>query len=343
MMITDSDRLSIRQPDIIVADDVPPLLSVSGLKHSFRSGGHHVQAINGIHLHIHQGETYSLVGESGSGKSTIGRCLMRIYDPDEGDIILDGNEISGKLTRERKRYIASRMQMIFQDPLASLNPKKRVLDIIAQGLDIHRTYRSAAERQQRVYEMMEQVGLARSAADRYPHQFSGGQRQRIGIARALIMNPKLLIADEAISALDVSIQAQIVNLLQQLQQELHTAYLFIAHDLAMVKHVSNRIGVLHHGYLVETGTVDDIFEHAVHPYTRSLLSAIPLPDPVLGKNRHSFHYEAPAQRYADAVEHHLGGQHTVLATPAQLKQWLATMTVTAAANERNRYGGDSVT
>lgn len=308
------------QPLNIDANDAP-LLSVSGLKQSFRSNGQKVQAVSGIDLHIHQGETYGLVGESGSGKSTIGRCLIRIYDPDEGKIILDGREISGKLTRERKRYIASRMQMIFQDPMASLNPKKRVIDIIGQGLDIHRTYRSAVERRQRVYEVMDKVGLARSHAERYPHQFSGGQRQRIGIARALIMNPKLLIADEAISALDVSIQAQIVNLLKQLQQELNTAYLFIAHDLAMVKHISDRIGVLHHGYLVETGTADDIFRRAVHPYTRSLLSAIPVPDPRVEKNRQSFHYQASELDYADAVEHSLGGQHVVLATPEQLVQW----------------------
>ncbi|MCL9659526.1 ATP-binding cassette domain-containing protein [Paenibacillus hunanensis] len=298
-----------------------PLLSVSGLKQSFRSGGQRVQAVNGIDLHIRQGETYGLVGESGSGKSTIGRCLIRIYDPDEGRIMLDGREISGPLTRERKQYIASRMQMIFQDPMASLNPKKRVIDIIGQGLDIHRMYRSAEERRQRVYEVMDRVGLAHSHAERYPHQFSGGQRQRIGIARALIMNPKLLIADEAISALDVSIQAQIVNLLKQLQQELHMAYLFIAHDLAMVKHISDRIGVLHHGYLVETGTVDDIFRRAVHPYTRSLLSAIPVPDPRVEKNRHSFHYQGSALDDVDAVEHRLGGEHVVLATPQQLAQW----------------------
>ncbi|WP_442956383.1 ATP-binding cassette domain-containing protein [Paenibacillus wenxiniae] len=310
------------------ATEPTPLLSVSGLKQSFRSGGQIVQAINGIDLQIRQGETYGLVGESGSGKSTIGRCLIRIYDPDEGKIMLDGREISGPLTREHRRYIASRMQMIFQDPMASLNPKKRVIDIIGQGLDIHRTYRSASERRQRVYEVMDRVGLARSYADRYPHQFSGGQRQRIGIARSLIMNPKLLIADEAISALDVSIQAQIVNLLKQLQQELRMAYLFIAHDLAIVKHISDRIGVLHHGYLVETGTVDDIFQRAVHPYTRSLLSAIPVPDPRIEKNRHSFHYQASAADYGDAVEHRLGEDHRVLATPEQLAQWQQEVNVT---------------
>ena len=220
--------------------------------------------------------------------------------------------------------------MIFQDPMACLNPRKKVGEIIAQGLDIHHLYKTRAERAALVAGMLKKVGLAPEHADRYPHQFSGGQRQRVGIARALIMNPKLVIADECISALDVSIQAQVVNLMKDLQEQTGTTYLFIAHDLSMVKYISDRIGVMHLGHLVETGTTGEIFENPVHPYTQSLLSAIPRPNPRVEKSRvaQSYDYKAQGVDYNVGVQHHLSGQHYVLATPEELAKWTQGMRVT---------------
>ena len=251
-----------------------PLLHVEGLKQHFRITRHYTtKAVDGISFDIYPGETYGLVGESGSGKSTTGRTLIRLYEPTAGKIIFDGRDISGKLSKEDEKYLRTNMQMIFQDPMACLNPRKKVMEIIAQGLEIQHLYKDRNDLENKVYSILEKVGLSREHASRYPQQFSGGQRQRIGIARALVMNPKLVIADEAISALDVSIQAQVVNLMKDLQDELGTTYLFIAHDLSMVKYISDRIGVMHLGHLVETGTTDDIFSNPIHPYTRSLLSA----------------------------------------------------------------------
>ena len=222
------------------------------------------------------------------------------------------------------KLLRTKMQMIFQDPMACLNPREKVLDIIAQGLDIHHEYKTKEERNQKVYDMLELVGLSKEHANRYPHQFSGGQRQRIGIARALIMNPDLIIADEAISALDVSIQAQVVNLMKKIQQKTGTSILFIAHDLSMVKYISDRIGVLHLGHLVETGTTEEIFTNPIHPYTKSLLSAIPSPNPVLEKKRKSFTYdykEAGVDYHAGS-EHLVDGTHYVLATDKEFDEWM---------------------
>ena len=231
------------------------LLKVEGLKQHFPvSRTVSVKAVNGVSFEIYPGETYGLVGESGSGKTTIGRSVIRLYDPTAGSITFEGKEISGKLDKDTRSVLRRDMQMIFQDPMSSLNPRKKVGDIIGEGLDIHHRYASAAERKDAVGAMLKKVGLSPAHAERYPHQFSGGQRQRVGIARALIMNPKLIIADECISALDVSIQAQVVNLMKDIQEETKCAYLFIAHDLSMVKYISDRIGVLHLGYLVETPT-----------------------------------------------------------------------------------------
>ena len=202
-----------------------PLLEVKDLKQHFKiSRKFSVKAVNGVSFNIYPGETYGLVGESGSGKSTIGRSIIRLYDPTAGEINFDGVDISGKLSTAENKHLRINMQMIFQDPMACLNPRKKVFDIIAQGLDIHKLYNSKEERQEKVYKILEKVGLSKEHANRYPHQFSGGQRQRIGIARALIMNPKLIIADEAISALDVSIQAQVVNLMKEIQEETNTAF-----------------------------------------------------------------------------------------------------------------------
>ena len=301
-----------------------PLLVVENLKQHFRvSRKFTVKAVDGISFEIYPGETYVLVGESGSGKSTTGRSIIRLYKPTSGNIIFNGKNISGKMSNEELKVLRTKMQMIFQDPMACLNPRKKVLDIIGEGLDIHKMYSSKEDRDEKVYNILEKVGLSREHASRYPHQFSGGQRQRIGIARALIMDPDLIIADEAISALDVSIQAQVVNLMKEIQKETNTAYLFIAHDLSMVKYISDRIGVLHLGYLVETGTTEEIFSNPIHPYTKSLLSAIPSPNPLVEKSRIAFSYDAKEAGvdYSKGSEHLIEGTHRVLATEEELKMW----------------------
>ncbi len=301
-----------------------PLLQVEGLKQYFKmSSKFTVKAVDNVSFQIYPGETYGLVGESGSGKSTIGRSVIRLYDPTAGKIYFNGADISGKLTHGQNEMLRTQMQMIFQDPMASLNPRKKVGDIIAEGLDIHHSCKTAAERQDIIEAMLAKVGLAPEHAERYPHQFSGGQRQRVGIARALVMHPKLIIADECISALDVSIQAQVVNLMKDIQQETGTAILFIAHDLSMVKYISDRIGVLHLGHLLETGTTEEIFAHPIHPYTRSLLSAIPCPNPILEKQRvaESYDYAASGIDYSAGTEHLVEGTHTVLCTDAEFAQW----------------------
>ena len=275
-----------------VNENSKPLLTVKGLKQYFKvSNNYTVHAVENVSFQIYPGETYGLGGESGSGKSTIGRSIIRLYDPTAGEINFNGMDISGRINKANSQALRTQMQMIFQDPMASLNPRKKVRDIIGEGLDIHHMYKTRAEREEKIKNILAKVGLAPEHAGRYPHQFSGGQRQRVGIARALIMNPKLIIADECISALDVSIQAQVVNLMKDIQQETGTAYLFIAHDLSIVKYISDRIGVLHLGHLLETGTTEEIFENPIHPYTKSLLSAIPAPNPVVEKNRVALSYD----------------------------------------------------
>ncbi len=303
-----------------------PILIVKDLKQHFKINRNFtVKAVDGISFEIHPGETYGLVGESGSGKSTTGRSIIRLYKPTSGSIIFNGKDISGKMDKETLSNLRINMQMIFQDPMACLNPRRKVLDIIAEGLDIHHTYQTIEERNEKVYQILELVGLSREHASRYPHQFSGGQRQRIGIARALIMNPSLIIADEAISALDVSIQAQVVNLMKKIQKKTNIAYLFIAHDLSMVKYISNRIGVLHLGHLVETGTSEEIFNHPLHPYTKSLLSAIPHPNPDVEKKRVSltYNYEESGLDYEAGTQHKITDTHYVLATDEELKDFMA--------------------
>ena len=230
---------------------------------------------------------------------------------------------ASSVTHAQNNTLRTQMQMIFQDPMASLNPRKKVEDIIGEGLDIHHLCKTQAERREKVERILAKVGLAPEHAERYPHQFSGGQRQRVGIARALIMNPKLIIADECISALDVSIQAQVVNLMKDIQQETGTAYLFIAHDLSMVKYISDRIGVLHLGHLLETGTTEEIFEHPIHPYTRSLLSAIPLPNPVVEKRRvaETYDYAPSGIDYSKGTSHHVDGSHYVKCTDEEFAKW----------------------
>ena len=270
-----------------------PLLKVKNLRQHFKiSRSFTVKAVEDVSFEVYAGETYGLVGESGSGKTTIGRSIIRLYDPTAGEIFFDGKKISGKLDNSTEKMLRQNMQMIFQDPMSSLNPRKKIGDIIAEGLEIHHLFSTKEERKERVGAILKKVGLSPAHAERYPQQFSGGQRQRVGIARALIMNPKLIIADECISALDVSIQAQVVNLMKDIQSETKCAYLFIAHDLSMVKYISDRIGVLHKGRLVETGLTREIFSNPVHPYTQSLLSAVPQPNPIIERNRRLLFFDA---------------------------------------------------
>ena len=265
------------------------LLKVSSLKKSFSiSNGmfgkkKSLNAVHDVSFMIPEGKTFSLVGESGCGKSTTGRLISRLIDPSNGEIWIDGEEISTRKEGQLKA-IRKKVQMIFQDPYASLNPRMKVRDIVGEPLVIH-TKLSKSERNKLVSEMLEVVGLSEYHADRYAHEFSGGQRQRIGIARALIMKPKLIIADEPVSALDVSIQSQILNLLKDLQQEYHLTYLFISHDLSVVEHISDHIGVMYLGTIVETGPKEVIFSNPQHPYTKALLSSIPIPDPKLRRER----------------------------------------------------------
>ncbi len=263
---------------------VEKLIEVKGLKKYFvketgfiKSKVEHVKAVDDVSFYIKKGETLGLVGESGCGKSTTGRTIIRLYDSTAGEILYDGKNIANLNKKELMPY-RKKMQMIFQDPYASLNARMTVADIIGESLDIHKIA-TGKERQEIIYDLLAKVGLGKDHASRYPHEFSGGQRQRIGIARALAVKPEFIICDEPISALDVSIQAQVVNMLDDLQNELGLTYLFIAHDLSMVKHISNRVGVMYLGSLVEVASSAELYKNPVHPYTQALLSSIPIPDP----------------------------------------------------------------
>ena len=267
------------------------LVEVKHLKQYFGTKKNVVKAIDDISFDIYEGETFGLVGESGSGKSTTGRALLRLYQPTDGEILFEGKDIATLTKGKELLEFRKEAQMIFQDPYASLDSRMKVRDIIAEGIDIHHLASTKEERNKMVDELLETVGLNREHANRYPHEFSGGQRQRIGIARALALNPKFIVCDEAISALDVSIQAQIVNLLKKLQKDKGLTYLFIAHDLSMVKYISDRIAVMYHGRIVEMGSAECVYTNPQHAYTKSLLSAIPLPDPREEKNRKRIVYK----------------------------------------------------
>ena len=306
------------------------LVEVQHLQQYFPAGGvgknrKYVQAVDDVSIAIRKGETLGLVGESGCGKTTTGRTLLRLYEPTGGKIYYDGNLLfdkDNKIAVDMLPY-RRRMQIVFQDPYASLDPRMTIGDIVGEGIDIHHLAENEKDRHDKIIALLERVGLNSEHANRYCHEFSGGQRQRVGIARALIMNPKLIIADECISALDVSIQAQVVNLMKDIQQETGTAYLFIAHDLSMVKYISDRIGVLHLGHLLETGTTEEIFEHPIHPYTRSLLSAIPLPNPVVEKRRvaETYDYATSGIDYSKGTRHHVEGSHYVKCTDEEFAKW----------------------
>lgn len=245
----------------------------------FKKTKQYVKAVDDVSFYIKKGETLGLVGESGCGKSTLGRTLTRLYEPTGGEIIFGGKEI-GLMKEKDLKDFRKRMQVIFQDPYASLNPNMTVSQIISEPMDIHNIYKSK-EKEEMVYELLEKVGLNKDFANRYPYEFSGGQRQRLGIARALSVKPEFIFCDEPISALDVSVQAQVINLLEDLQNELGITYLFIAHDLSMVRHISNRIGVMYLGKLVEIGEAEEVYKNPIHPYTKALISSIPIPDPDL--------------------------------------------------------------
>jgi oligopeptide/dipeptide ABC transporter ATP-binding protein len=265
------------------SDDGGKLLQVRDLKKHFKVGRESLKAVDGISFEIGRGETLGLVGESGCGKSTAGRVLTRLYEPSGGEVIYGGKNVH-EAKGDEDRELNRKVQMIFQDPQASLNPRMVVGDIVAEGLDIHNLARGE-ERNKRVSELLDVVGLNEEHASRYPHEFSGGQRQRIGIARALAVDPEFIVADEPVSALDVSIQAQIINLMRRLQRERSLTYLFIAHDLSVVKHISDRIGVMYLGSLVELAPSEELYANPKHPYTQALLSAIPIPNPDVEASR----------------------------------------------------------
>jgi peptide/nickel transport system ATP-binding protein len=249
----------------------------------FGRKGNDIRAVDGVSFTIRRGETLGLVGESGCGKTTVGRTLLRLYDPTAGRILFDGNDIAS-LSGRNLRRLRRRMQMVFQDPYSSLNPRQNVANIVSEPLRVHGLAKGS-EADRRVHELLDIVGLPAAAANRYPHEFSGGQRQRIGLARSLAVNPDLIVADEPVSALDVSIQAQVINLLEDLQNDLGLTYLFIAHDLAVVRHISDRIAVMYLGTIVEVAPADELYARPLHPYTKALLSAVPIPDPAVEASR----------------------------------------------------------
>ncbi|WP_053023768.1 ABC transporter ATP-binding protein [Staphylococcus haemolyticus] len=307
------------------------LLEIKNLKQYFNEGKRNeVRAIEDISFDIYKGETLGLVGESGCGKSTTGKAIIKLNDITSGEILYEGQDIQKISKRKDLLKFNKNIQMIFQDPYASLNPRLKVMDIVAEGIDIHKLASSKKDRKRRVYDLLETVGLSKEHANRYPHEFSGGQRQRIGIARALAVEPEFIIADEPISALDVSIQAQVVNLMLKLQKERGITFLFIEHDLSMVKYISDRIAVMHFGKIVELGSADEIYYHPLHDYTKSLLSAIPQPDPDSERTRKRVAYQEDESKNSERKLQEIRPDHYVFVTDeeaAQLKQEHQTQSV----------------
>ncbi|HDD0935373.1 TPA: ABC transporter ATP-binding protein [Staphylococcus aureus] len=297
------------------------LLSIKNLKQYFNAGKkNEVRAIENISFDIYKGETLGLVGESGCGKSTTGKSIIKLNDITSGEILYEGIDIQKIRKRKDLLKFNKKIQMIFQDPYASLNPRLKVMDIVAEGIDIHHLATDKRDRKKRVYDLLETVGLSKEHANRYPHEFSGGQRQRIGIARALAVEPEFIIADEPISALDVSIQAQVVNLLLKLQRERGITFLFIAHDLSMVKYISDRIAVMHFGKIVEIGPAEEIYQNPLHDYTKSLLSTIPQPDPESERSRKRFSYIHDEANNHLRQLHEIRPQHFVFSTEEEAAQ-----------------------
>ena len=303
------------------------ILEVKNLCQHFSSGhGKNkmvVKAVDDVSFAERRAETFGLVGESGCGKTTTGRTIIRLYDPTGGEVLFDGRDISGKMTKDLRSYLTSNISMIFQDPIESLNPKMTIEEIVGEGLKV-RGQKDRDEIHRQVVEMLEKVGLVEEHATRYPHEFSGGQRQRIGIARAIITKPKLVIADEPVSALDVSVQAQVINLLNDLKDEMGLSILFIAHNLSVVKYFSDRIGVMYYGHLVEVANGDDLYKNPLHPYTKALLSAIPEPNPITERTRKRVDYD-PERDHDYSVEKpsmvEVEPEHFVYCSPSELEAY----------------------
>ena len=303
------------------------ILEVKNLCQHFSSGrGKNkllVKAIDDVSFGVKPAETFGLVGESGCGKTTTGRTIIRLYDPTSGEMYFNGRDIAAPMTNELRKYLTDNIAMIFQDPIESLNPRMTIEEIVGEGLRV-RGMKDKAEVRARVHEMLEKVGLTEEHATRYPHEFSGGQRQRIGIARAMIIKPKMIIADEPVSALDVSIQAQVINLLNDLKEEMGLTILFIAHNLSVVKYFSDRIGVMYYGHLVEIARGDDLYRNPLHPYTKALLSAIPEPNPITERTRKRIDY-VPERDHDYSVEKpsmvEVEPEHFVYCSPSELAQY----------------------
>ena len=302
------------------------LLSLKHVDINFGKGESMVRAVRDVSFDVYKGETFSLVGESGSGKTTIGRAVIRANTCSNGEILYKGVRISGKIPHSLDREVIRNIQMVFQDPAASLNERATVDYIISEGLYNFHLYDNEADRVRKVENIIEEVGLLPEHLTRYPHEFSGGQRQRVGLARAMVMEPELVVADEPISALDVSIRAQILNLMNKFQEEQGTTYLFIAHDLSIVRYISDRIGVIYKGRIVEIASSEELFNYPLHPYTRSLISAIPLPDPQLEKNKVLFTYDPSVHNYGEGVQPELvdiGHEHYVYGSADEIAEYRA--------------------
>ncbi|MFV8044464.1 ATP-binding cassette domain-containing protein [Streptococcus hyovaginalis] len=299
------------------------LVEIKNLEISFGEGKKKFVAVKNANFFINKGETFSLVGESGSGKTTIGRAIIGLNDTSAGDILFEGEKINGKKSRAKERELIRKIQMIFQDPAASLNERATIDYIISEGLYNFGLYDSEEDRKAKVRKMISEVGLLPEHLTRYPHEFSGGQRQRIGIARALVMRPDFVIADEPISALDVSVRAQVLNLLKELQKEFGLTYLFIAHDLSVVRFISDRIAVIYKGVIVEVAETEELFKNPIHPYTKSLLSAVPIPDPILERQKELVVYD-PSQHDYDTEEPRMVEilpRHYVWGSPTEISKY----------------------
>ncbi|WOO89355.1 ATP-binding cassette domain-containing protein [Mollicutes bacterium LVI A0078] len=317
--------------NILVVEDLKQYFKIPSnekktLKEKMFGAKTDLKAVDGVSFNVRRGETFGLVGESGSGKSTIGRSIIKLYDPTGGKITFDGRDITD-LDHKGKMKLTNDMQMIFQDPFASVNPRLTIEQIIGEGIKIHQPEKSKEEIKEKVIELLRQVGLNDYHISRYPHEFSGGQLQRVGIARSLAVKPKFIIADESISALDVSIQAQVVNLMKQLQKDFDLTFLFIAHDLSMVKYISDTIGVMYKGKMLELASADEIYANPVHPYTKSLLSAIPHTDPVFEKSRSRITYDGSIHNYVEGddfrtpKDHQISETHRVFCSDEELAEW----------------------
>lgn len=299
------------------------ILSVKNVDIVFKNGKKRFKAIDNVSFDVYKGETLSLVGESGSGKTTIGRAIVRINPCDKGEILYKGERISGKLSKSKEREVIRKIQMIFQDPAASLNERATIEYIISEGLYNFHLYKDEKDRINKIENIIKEVGLLPEHLTRYPHEFSGGQRQRVGLARSIVMEPEFVVADEPISALDVSIRAQVLNLLKKFQQEHDLTYLFIAHDLSIVRFISDRIIVIYKGKLVEIAETEELFAYPLHPYTQSLMSAIPIPDPILEKQKKLFTYDPTIHDYSvhqpSLVD--IGNGHMVYGNEEEIKQY----------------------